>query len=137
LDSATERGAACFRVLIVEDYPPLRQALAAYLEVTPDIMVVATAQDGPQALQLLTEHQPDVLILDIGLPGMSGLQVAAEVRLRWPAVAIIALTGDLDPDRRRSLRALGVAAICTKPVGSTELVAAIRKVAPGPRLEQL
>jgi two-component system response regulator DesR len=135
LDRATEHGAACRRVLIVEDYPPLRQALAAYLEVTPDMVVVATAQDGPQALQLLTELQPDVLLLDIGLPGMSGMQVAAEVRRRWPAVAVIALTGDLDLDLRRRLRALGVAAICTKPVSSAELVAAIRKVAAGSRLE--
>ena len=135
MDNATEHGAACLRVLIVEDYPPLRQALSAYLEVTPDMVVVATAPDGPQALALLTEHQPDVLLLDIGLPRMSGMQVAAEVRARWPAVAVIALTGDLDPDLRRNLRALGVAGICTKPVSSAELLAAIRQAVSVPRLE--
>jgi DNA-binding NtrC family response regulator len=54
---------------------------------------VLTASSGPAALELLSEGDVDVIILDVKMPGMGGLQVLREVRLRFPLVEVIMLTG--------------------------------------------
>jgi DNA-binding LytR/AlgR family response regulator len=68
------------RALIAEDEPLLAAALAAELRaVWPELQIVATAANGPDALRLAAELAPDILFLDIRMPGMTGLEVAEEV----------------------------------------------------------
>jgi len=68
------------RALIAEDEPLLAAALAAELRAAwPDLQIVATAANGPDALRLAAELAPDILFLDIRMPGMTGLEVAEEV----------------------------------------------------------
>jgi CheY-like chemotaxis protein len=84
---------------------------------------VRVAHDGPEALALAEEFRPDVILLDIGLPVMSGYEVARSIRARpWGLdVVIIALTGwGQDEDRRRS-REAGFNHHLVKPVDPCQL----------------
>ena len=74
------------RALIAEDEPLLATALNAELRaIWPELQIVATAGNGPDALRLAAEHAPDVLFLDIRMPGMTGLEVAEEIADALPA----------------------------------------------------
>ena len=67
------------RVLIAEDQGMVLGALAALLEIEPDIEVVARARDGKEALALAARTDPDVVLTDIEMPNMTGLELAAEL----------------------------------------------------------
>ena len=76
------------RVVLAEDQAMVLGALAALLELEPDIQVVARAANGRDALraaeQLTPALKPDVLVTDIEMPQMTGLEVAAALRLSRP-----------------------------------------------------
>lgn len=74
--------------LIAEDEPLLAQALHSALgQLWPQLQILDVASHGAQALQLALQHAPDVLFLDIRMPGMSGLEVAADLADAWPPAA--------------------------------------------------
>lgn len=66
------------RVLLAEDQSMVLGALAALLEIEADLEVVGRAQDGAEALELARSERPDVVVTDIEMPGMTGLELAAE-----------------------------------------------------------
>ena len=77
--------------VIAEDEPLLRRELAESLAALwPELAIVATAEDGTQALAALHAHQPDVMFLDIAMPGMSGLEVARAASGRCHVVFVTA-----------------------------------------------
>jgi PAS domain S-box-containing protein len=119
------------RVLVVEDSPDGADTLAKLLRVNGH--AVRTAADGPSALEAVGAFQPDVILLDIGLPGMSGYEVATQLR-RLPGMAsarLIALTGyGQQRDRDRS-REAGFDQHLTKPVDHQALLRLLRSPARG------
>src|SRR4051812_23942812 len=119
------------RVVIADDHPLLRTGLQAVLERSVGIEVAAVVGDGPAALQAIATYQPRVALLDIQLPGMSGIDVARDVRAAHPHVAILILTGYDDVGYVRTLLPLGIKGYLTKTVSDEQLVAAIRTVATG------
>src|SRR5436309_15207213 len=84
------------RVLVVEDDGALRHAITALLEEAG--YRIAQASDGPEALRTLQEGPADLLLLDIGLPGMSGLDVLAETRAQTPPPRVVMMTADDTPE---------------------------------------
>jgi len=111
----------------------VRGALAALLGLERDLEIVAQAQNGDEALELVREHRPDVLVTDIEMPGRSGLDVAAAVRdekfgTRVVIVTTFARAGYL----RRALDA-GVAGYLLKDAPAAQLADGIRRVAGGRR----
>ena len=77
------------RAIIAEDEPVLRAGLKGLLAtVWPELDIVAMAEDGLQATQLLERHSPDVLFLDIHMPGCSGLEVARAASNRCHVVFV-------------------------------------------------
>jgi len=119
------------RVIVVDDHPMLREGTEALLARAPGIIVVGAAGEGGTALGLIEERRPDVLLLDLRLPDMSGIEVARQVRRRYPAVAILVLTGFDDAGYVRALQQLGVRGYLDKSVGGGQIIAAIRAVAAG------
>jgi PAS domain S-box-containing protein len=119
------------RVLVVEDNPDGADTLAKLLRVNGH--EVRTAVDGPSALKTVGAFQPDVVLLDIGLPGMSGYDVATQLR-QLPGMAsalLIALTGyGQQRDRDRS-REAGFDQHLTKPVDHQALLRLLRSPARG------
>jgi two-component system response regulator DesR len=121
------------RVVIAEDQSMILGALAALLEIEDDLEVVGQARSGPEAIALTLAEKPDVLLTDIEMPGLTGLDVAAEVRTRGSAARVIILTTFARPGYLRRALDVGASGYLLKDAPSAELAEAIRKVAAGGR----
>lgn len=111
------------RILCVEDEPQLLRALGANLRARD--YEVDLAPTGERALLLASEHRPDAVILDLGLPGMSGIDVIRAVRT-WSRIPIIVLSArDAERDKIEALDA-GADDYVAKPFGMGELLARLR-----------
>jgi two-component system CheB/CheR fusion protein len=124
------RDGAGLSILLVEDNADARNILAKLLE-TYDYRV-QTAADGFAALECLQQALPDVALVDIGLPRLSGYQVAKQVRERWPdrRPYLVALTGyGRTQDRERALEA-GFDEHLTKPVHIQRLRSLLARALP-------
>lgn len=119
------------RVLLVDDHQLVRDGLHSRLGETPGIRVVGEAGTGAEALRLAAALQPDLVLLDIGLPDMSGLDVAA--RLTDVAAGTRTLMLSMYDNREYVLSAIraGAAGYVLKDASSKEIIAAIRAVAAG------
>jgi DNA-binding NarL/FixJ family response regulator len=119
------------RLLVADDHPMFLSGLTAVLEAEDDMIVVAVATTGDQALQAGLEHTPDVAVLDVTMPGRDGLTVAAGIRGAGLPTRILILTMyDDDENVLAALRA-GAAGYALKGSGPEEIVAAVRAVARG------
>lgn len=124
--------AGTIRVVLAEDQAMVLGAFAALLALEPDLDVVATATDGTAALAAVRAHDPDVLVTDVEMPGLSGLDVAAELkgaRTRLVIVTTFARSGYL----RRALDA-GVSGYVLKDAPIDQLVETVRRVHGGERV---
>jgi two-component system, OmpR family, KDP operon response regulator KdpE len=111
------------RVLVVDDEAALRRALATNLRARG--YVVDLAGTGEEALQSAARHRPDVVVLDLGLPGISGVEVIGGLR-GWTRVPIIVLSArGAEHDKVAALDA-GADDYITKPFGMDELLARLR-----------
>ncbi len=120
------------RVLVVDDNRDAADSLALLLRAHG--LTVHVAYDGAQALDLAERVRPAVVLLDIGLPDMSGLEVARALRrAAWGArLTLIAVTGWGQPDDRRATREAGIDIHRVKPVAPEELLALIDAAADPP-----
>lgn len=80
------------KILIADDHPIVRQGLRNLLENEPDIQVIGEAGNGIEAVEAVTALKPDILIVDIMMPGLNGLEVVRQAKLRFPALLIIVLS---------------------------------------------
>jgi two-component system response regulator DesR len=112
----------------------LREALVGLLSYEPGMTVVAQVADGADILPEALAHRPDVAILDIALPGMDGLEAAAQLRERLPGCRVLILTALAGPGRLRRALEEKVAGFLPKDVGARQLTAAVRTVAAGGRV---
>ncbi|GKQ34143.1 DNA-binding response regulator [Streptomyces sp. A012304] len=119
------------RVLLAEDQGMLRGALALLLGMEADMEVVAQVGAGDLIVDAALAHRPDVALLDIELPGMSGLDAAAELRERVPDCRVLILTTFGRPGYLRRAMEAGAAGFLVKDGPVEELAAAIRKVLAG------
>ena len=115
------------RVVIADDQPMMRAGFKAVLESTGDILVVAEASTGEEAVRAATEHAPDVVLMDIRMPVMDGIE--ATRRLPRQRVLILTTFG-LDEYIIEALRA-GASGFLLKDAPTAEVLAAVRAVAAG------
>jgi two-component system, NarL family, response regulator NreC len=118
------------RVLLADDHGIVRRGLRSLLEETGH-SVVAEAADGLEAVRLCEEHRPDLIIIDIGMPKLSGIDVAARAqKLDRPPVVIIL---SMHADESYIIRALaaGARAYLLKDATDEDLLPAIRAVTSG------
>jgi two-component system KDP operon response regulator KdpE len=121
--SSTSLSPGDVSLLVVEDEPVLRSALATLL--TGNGYEVLTAATGREALHLAEARQPDVVLLDLGLPDLDGLDVCRHLR-RWSHNPIIVLTADGAEDRKVAALDVGADDYVTKPFSIPELLARVR-----------
>ena len=122
------------RVVLAEDQAMVLGALAALLELEPDIVVVATAANGRDALRAAEQLAPDVLVTDIEMPGLTGLEVAAALRLSRPGIRTVILTTFARPGYLRRALDAGARGYLLKDRPSAELAEAVRRVHGGLRV---
>ncbi len=121
------------RVLLAEDQTMLRGALAALLDLEPDITVVAQAANGHEALKLARELHPDVLVTDIEMPQKTGLELAADLQQADTKTRVIILTTFARPGYLRRALDAGARGYLLKERPASELAEAIRRVHAGLR----
>ncbi len=118
------------RVLLADDHGIVRRGLRGLLE-AEGLTIVGEAADGLEAVHLCEEQHPDLLILDIGMPKLSGIEVAARAQKmnRPPGVIILSVHGD-ESYIMRALAA-GANAYLLKSATDEDLIPAVRAVAAG------
>jgi EAL domain-containing protein (putative c-di-GMP-specific phosphodiesterase class I)/CheY-like chemotaxis protein len=119
------------RVLIAEDEPSVRDALAALIQAEPDLELVAAAADALQAIELARKHRPDVAVLDVKMPGGGGPRAARAIRAFSPQTRVTALSAY--DDRASVLEMLGAGAVgyLVKGTSAAQILEAIRSSARG------
>jgi signal transduction histidine kinase/CheY-like chemotaxis protein len=119
------------RVLVVEDHADAARMLRALLQIQGHTVTVADS--GPAALEALRAQVADVVLCDLGLPGMSGLEVARAVRadVALRRTPLVALTGYGQPTDRERTAAAGFDDHLTKPVDAEHLATVIGRVTDG------
>jgi two-component system response regulator DesR len=122
------------QVVLAEDQAMVRGALAALLEIEPDIAVCASAANGREALTAVEKHRPDVLVTDIEMPEMTGLTLAGEVQSRFPQTRVVILTTFARPGYLRRALDAGAKGYLLKDRPSAELAEAVRRVHRGLRV---
>ena len=119
------------RVLLADDHAVVRAGICQFLEQADDIDVVAEADDGQEAMELIEEHQPDVAVLDIQMPKASGIEVTRWVREHHREVSLLILTAfDDDPYVMAVLQA-GANGYVLKTASPEEIIRAVRDVHAG------
>lgn len=119
------------RILAVDDHPILRQGVAALIADESDMILVAEAENGREAIRQFRTHSPDITLMDLQMPEMSGLDAMIAIRGEFPDARIIVLTtytGDVQA--RRALQA-GARAYLLKNSLHKELLDTIRAVHAG------
>jgi DNA-binding NarL/FixJ family response regulator len=80
------------RILVADDFPIVRSGLRKVLNATPDLEVVAEAEDGAEAVEKAIEEDVNLVILDVSMPRMTGIQAAAELHKRKPEIRVLILS---------------------------------------------
>ncbi len=111
--------------------PSSGSGLRLLLEQQPDFKVVAEANDGREAVQLISKYHPEVGILDIGMPQLNGIEATRQIAAQEPATQIVILS--MHADEGYVLRALkaGARAYILKNSAEADLIRAVRSVAEG------
>ena len=119
------------RVFCVDDHPLLREGIAVLIGTEPDMVLVAEASDGREAIQKFREHRPDVTLMDLRLPDMSGIDAMIAIRTEFPEARIVMLTTfEGDVGIQRALEA-GARGYMLKSMPPQDLLDVIRQVHAG------
>ncbi len=118
------------RVMVVDDHPLVRSAIARTVN-SADMIMVAEASTAEEALALAPQVAPDILLLDVSLPGMSGIELLRELAPRLPATRIVMLTvSSSDRDVAEAMR-YGASGYLTKDLSPEALARSLRATQTG------
>ena len=121
------------KVLLADDHSIVRAGLRRIVEESGDMVVVAEASDGREAIRQVEKTRPDVAVIDISMPGLDGLEVISRLNSRDPQMPVLVLT--MHEEGQYVVRAVeaGAKGYVTKQSAPEQLVTAIRKVLQGSR----
>lgn len=121
------------RVLLADDQALVRGALAALLDLEPDLEVVVQAGSGAEVLDAVREHRPDVALLDIEMPGLDGIEATRLVTSETSTRVLVVTTFGRPGYLRRALQA-GASGFVVKDAPASQLADAVRRVHQGLRV---
>ena len=122
---------ASVRILVVDDFRLFRALVSSVLKEQPGYQIVGEAGDGLEAVRRAGESKPDLVVLDIGLPDLTGIEVARQIRLCSPDSRILFLTGNNDLELARSALQTGAQGYLLKFDAVADLVEAAKTVLSG------
>ena len=119
------------RIFSIDDHPLMREGIAAIIRNEPDMLLVAEASNGREAIQGFREHRPDITLMDLRLPDISGIDAMVAIRTEFADARIIMLTTfESDEEVQRALKA-GACGYLLKSIPPRELLQTIRQVHAG------
>lgn len=120
------------KIIIADDHPIFRDGLKAMIGKEPGLIVVAEADDGAMALELIKEHKPDIVVLDLDMPEMNGFSLMKELQnSALPAVSVVVLTMHKDEMHFNQAIDSGARGYIIKDVAAAEVVICIKAVVSG------
>ena len=122
---------AALRVLVADDHPLFRDGLRTVLAATDDLLLVAEAGDGEEAVRLAVTEQIDVALFDVHMPGVNGIEAAARVAAQAPGVRVLMLTMFQDDTSIFAALRAGARGYVLKDADRTDLLRAVRAVGSG------
>ena len=123
----------CIRVLVADDVPEVRYALAALIASDDELALVATASDATDAVILAGAHRPDVAIVDVRMPEGGGAKAARGIASASPQTRVLALTAYTDRESVLDMLTAGAIGYLVKGAPGAEVLEAIRRSASGER----
>src|SRR5262249_55062138 len=116
------------RILIADDHLVVRMGLRSMIDSQPDMVVVAEAANGREAVTMYQEHRPDIVLMDLRMPSMGGVEATSAIQKEFPGAHIVVLTTyDGDENIYQALHA-GAQAYLLKDVPRDEFLNAMRAV---------
>ena len=122
------------RLLLADDQALVRGAMAALLDLEPDLSVVAEVGRGDEVLAAARTHQPDVALLDVEMPGMDGVAAARELHRELPGCRVLMVTTFGRAGYLRQAMAAGASGFIVKDTPARQLADAVRRVHGGLRV---
>jgi len=118
-------------VLLVDDHTIVRQGLRALLLSEGDISIVAEAQTGREAVELVSQHNPRIVIMDLAMPRLNGAEATRQILKAVPSARVIVLSTYGDDEHVQQALSAGAAAYLLKQTAAEDVVQAIREVLNG------
>ncbi|QYR20280.1 response regulator transcription factor [Paenibacillus sp. sptzw28] len=118
-------------ILIAEDQALIREGLKTMLHLQPDFEVVATAENGEQALHLVRTHQPRLVLLDIQMPVLNGIETVKRIKGEYPDILVIMLTTFMDEAYIIDSLAHGASGFLLKDLPVQRLMTSVREAIRG------
>ncbi len=131
---SVEDRAGGIRIVLADDQAMLRGALAALLDLEPDMRVVGVAGDGDEALRIVEAERPDVCLMDIQMPGRDGIEATLGIRAASPHTRVLIVTTFARPGYLRAALDAGAAGFVVKDASVEHLADAVRRVHAGLRV---
>lgn len=119
------------RIIVVDDQEIVCQGLTTILNNDPLIQVVATANDGLEAIRLVEELLPDLVLMDLKMPELNGIQATQRIRQRFPQVRVLVLTTYDDDEWLFDAIRSGASGYLLKDTPSVDLIKAIKGTVSG------
>ena len=116
------------RVLIADDIQETRRSVRLMLSLNPNVIVIATAINGQQAVELSKEHHPDILIMDVNMPVVDGLAAFKEISQIYPDTGCIIISAQKEITTLSTAMSLGAQEYLVKPFTIEELNEAVNRV---------
>ncbi|PIC87010.1 DNA-binding response regulator [Sporosarcina sp. P21c] len=119
------------RVLLVDDHEMVRIGVSTYLQMQPDIEVIAEAENGQIGVVKALDLRPDIILMDMVMPVMNGAEATAAIIAKWPEAKVIIVTSFLDDDKLYPALEAGAVSYILKTSNAKRVADAIRETMQG------
>jgi DNA-binding NarL/FixJ family response regulator len=119
------------RVMIVDDHALVREGIAAFLKMSPDMEVVGEASDGVEAIECVKRLAPEIVLMDIAMPKLGGLEALVEIKKIDPNTKVLVLTQYEDKEYIKRFLKAGASGYMLKRAVGMDLINAIKAISCG------
>jgi DNA-binding NarL/FixJ family response regulator len=119
------------RILVVDDHPGFRRAVASALRLVGDVEVVGEADGGVEGARAAMTSDPDLVLMDLSMPDLDGIETMRQIHSRRPDLPVVILTAHADPGVEKEARDAGASGFLAKGTALEDLVVVLHEAADG------